>query len=345
MSEIIKQYHSELKQIKSKNFSIDYLIKNTKVDVFNSDTFTGYQREINTNHYRKIVKYIIEENKKNNFLFPTPIICSERDSDSQLYIVDGQHRIEAFKHIKENIPELFEKIKDYEINTILLVNPSIKLEVDTFITINKTSKKVDTSLALIAKTLHSNFDDRENSAKKQFILVEVAKKMDDTKSAFCDNIAWEGTPQSTGKLISLNSFVRAYMPIINYLISQKLLDINDSTKLTDSINTTYEIIDNIWSNLEVKWPVLFSDKNSTIIKGTIGSSAIIKFINAYLKQLAKKGKEQPTNLEQLKLVISEGIDKITDDYQNWLPKGSYSNFSSGAGHSIIANNLLKSIQN
>lgn len=169
--------------------------------------------------------------------------------------------------------------------------------------------------------------------------------MDDTKSAFCDNIAWEGTPQSTGKLISLNSFVRAYMPIINYLISQKLLDINDSTKLTDSINTTYEIIDNIWSNLEVKWPVLFSDKNSTIIKGTIGSSAIIKFINAYLKQLAKKGKEQPTNLEQLKLVISEGIDKITDDYQNWLPKGSYSNFSSGAGHSIIANNLLKSIQN
>lgn len=342
MTGIIKQHHKHLSKIQSKNLTIDYLIQNTKVDVFDPETFTGYQREINKNHYKKIVKFIKEENDKDNFLFPTPIICSKRDNEDRLFIVDGQHRIKAFKDIKENNPELFEAIKNYEILTVLLDKPSIKLEVETFITINKTSKKVDTSLALIAKTLHSEYDEANLSARKQYILVEVAKMMNQKKtSSFFKEIAWEGTPRSTGKLISLNTFVVAYMPLINYLVSNNLLDISDLTNLNKYVNNVFEIIENIWNELSLKWPNLFYENKNTIIQGTIGSNAIVKFINLYLKSLNPD--KQPSNIKNLNNIISNAIYKITDNYQNWLPNGPYSNYSSGAGHSIIAKNLFNSI--
>jgi len=92
----INQIHSGFAGIESINMTIDKLIGVTVVDVFDPQTFKGYQREINEKHVSKIEKYITEEFKKGNFLFPSPIICSLRE-DETLYIVDGQHRVQAFE--------------------------------------------------------------------------------------------------------------------------------------------------------------------------------------------------------------------------------------------------------
>ena len=337
----INQIHSELDRIESQNITLEKLIRSTKVDVFDSINFTGYQREINEKHVLKIVKYITDEFRQGNFLFPSPIICSRRDGDSNLFIVDGQHRVSAFKNIQDNKPELFEMIKDFELNIIVLENPTIKLEVDTFITINKTSKKVDTSLALIAKTLHSSLDSSDQTAKKQFILVETARKMDTTDgSHFLNNIAWEGTPQSTGKTISLNTFVRAYMPIVNYLVKHNLIDLSENSDLVKYINLCFNIINSIWDSFEKKWPQLFNEGKNSIVQGTIGSSAIIKFLINYLNKDESRGTVDD------KILIKEiktAIERINDNYENWVPNGTYSNYSSGAGHTIISKILMDSI--
>lgn len=333
----IKQKHSELKEIISENMTISELIDETAVDVFNSTDFTGYQREINIRHVSKIVKYITDEFQKGNFIFPSPIICSNRRDDNKLYIVDGQHRVSAFKKIRTDDPTLFNQIKDYEMNVITLIDPTIKLEVDTFITINKTSKKVDTSLALIAKTLHSGTSGYTKNAKKQYILVETARQMNSSDdSYYFDNIAWEGTPKSTGKLISLNTFVRAYMPIVNYLISVNIIDLDNSSKIDEYITNCTQIINLIWKSFEYKWPKLFKEGKNTIIQGTIGSSAITKFIINYLKLSDVEHKD-------LLNTIASAIERTSDSYENWLPNGNYSNYSSGAGHTIISKILMDSI--
>lgn len=333
----IKQVHSELEEIISENMTISELIDETAVDVFNPTDFTGYQRETNLRHVTKIVEYITDEFKSGNFIFPSPIICSNRRDDDKLYIVDGQHRVNAFKKIRTDDPTLFNEIKDYEMNVITLINPTIKLEVDTFITINKTSKKVDTSLALIAKTLYSGTSGYNKNAKKQYILVETARQMNSSDdSYYFNNIAWEGTPKSTGKLISLNTFVRAYMPIVNYLISENIIDLDNSSEIDEYITCCTQIINLIWKSFEYKWPKLFKEGKNTIIQGTIGSSAITKFIINYLKL-------PDVDHKDLLNTIASAIEKISDSYENWLPNGNYSNYSSGAGHTIISKILMDSI--
>ena len=140
--------NKELDLLQTKK-TVDWLVSNTSVSVFSPINFKGYQRQIDEKHCMKIVEFL-----KRDFFMPTAIICAT-DHDftdtSKLRIVDGQHRVNAFKILKESEPQRYAQIKAYEIPVIVMANVNENIEIDTFITINKTSKKVDTSLALVLK--------------------------------------------------------------------------------------------------------------------------------------------------------------------------------------------------
>ena len=70
--------------------SISWLVDNTEVSTFDSVSFNGYQRQIDSSHCLGIVKFI-----KDGFLMPSAVICAcDHYSDAaSLRIVDGQHRI------------------------------------------------------------------------------------------------------------------------------------------------------------------------------------------------------------------------------------------------------------
>lgn len=98
--------------------------------------------------------YDIISYENDKFFLPTSIICASREdyrSKEKLYIVDGQHRIHAFCLLAKQNPARYEQIKDNEVSVIVLEQVGEEVEIDTFITINKTSKKVDTSLAYVLK--------------------------------------------------------------------------------------------------------------------------------------------------------------------------------------------------
>jgi len=194
--------------------TVDWLTYSTYVSVFDPIKFRGYQREINENHCKKIVKYL-----ENNFYLPTPIICAcdgIYNDETPLRIVDGQHRVHAFKQLKEKNNIRYENVKDYEISVIVMENVDEELEIDTFITINKTSKRVDTSLAYVLKN-KINFDKKSedlNIPKLDYLAVELAVK-------FIENNYWEnrisftGPPSNKGpETISLNAFVKATRRLI-----------------------------------------------------------------------------------------------------------------------------------
>ena len=77
---------------------------------------------------------------------PTPIICSTdtefSDDDSSLRVVDGQHRIHALKMIKRDNYKRYSEIEELEIPVIVMACVDEKLEIETFININKTAKKL-----------------------------------------------------------------------------------------------------------------------------------------------------------------------------------------------------------
>ena len=79
--------------------TVDWLVNHTTVSVFDPIDFSGYQRSIDLKHCDKIVKYMLD----NDFYFPTAITCAANGiigEDTPLRIVDGQHRVEAFKQLQ-----------------------------------------------------------------------------------------------------------------------------------------------------------------------------------------------------------------------------------------------------
>ena len=51
--------------------TVEWLVNNTKVSLFDPVNFTGYQRKISDSHCEKIVEFLCE----NDFFLPTAIIC------------------------------------------------------------------------------------------------------------------------------------------------------------------------------------------------------------------------------------------------------------------------------
>ena len=232
--------------------TVDWLVRNTKVRTFDNIKFTGYQRRVNENHVSNIVKYL----KENPFYLPTSIICAtdeEVTNNTTLNIVDGQHRVEAFKKLKENNLDKYNDIKDCELSVVILEKPSEALEVDTFITINKTSRKVDTSLAYVLK----NKINRNNTsssdltiAKKEFLAVELAINLNsDRNSLWYNRILLEGNPtRNSNETISLNSFVKSIQMLISYLNKYNIIGIDwkNDKELNEIINDIKDIYLKIW---------------------------------------------------------------------------------------------------
>jgi DGQHR domain-containing protein len=325
---------------------IEDLIENTKVDVFNPHTFEGYQRKIEDNHCEKIVKFIENEiEKKGNLLMPSAIICAKyRDnSDNKMNIVDGQHRIEAFKRIKENDTELYNSIFSFSIPVVImhLERGQEDIEINTFITINKTSKKVDTSLALILRNklnrATGNYD--LTKEKCEFLAVELAVKLNrDPKSIFYNRISFERLEKHSKMTISLNSFVNSQRVFINLLNSRNILDLNwtNDRELNNLICNYEKLFNIIWNAVKNKWENLFKGNQESILIGSIGMSSITKFLIEKIKS-----DETLDDKEVLSSKIISWINNLNIDEDLWSPGGEYSGYSSYAGYKYISEKLLK----
>lgn len=328
--------------------TVDWMIENTQVRTFNNISFTGYQRKVNENHVLKIVDYL----KKNDFYLPTSIICASDEkvtNETRLNIVDGQHRVEAFKKLKEIDYSKYLEVKDCELSVIILEKPSEALEVDTFITINKTSRKVDTSLAYVLKNkINKSSIDTGNTmqAKMEFLAVELAIKINrEDNSIWKNKILLEGNPTKISyETISLNSFVKTTRILISYLdkYSTKKFIWNNDDELNDIITQIERIYLNMWNEIQLKWSYLFIDKNinNTVIQGNIGVSSLNKYIIMQLKSL----EEKKYSLDELDNLFCKWIKNLNISENLWYKGDDFSHYSSEAGFNVVAKILLDSYE-
>ena len=224
--------------------------------------------------------------------------------------------------------------------------PDKKLEIDTFITINKKSRKVDTSLAIVLKNMinrHVSSDDL-SMPRAEYLAVEVALNLnsDSNCELWCNKILLEGTTKNTPQLITLNAFVKSTRTLINNLVKKNLIVLSWQTEeeIRGCIATCQEIIMTIWDSVAMRWNELFNSdlERRRIIQGAIGLSSINRFVNLLLAQ------QESTTMDSFKQFITSNIRHISLDGKNWLPGGFFSGFSSESGYSIIANEILNSIK-
>lgn len=323
--------------------TVDWLVNNTDVSVFDPVSFKGYQRQINKGHCQKIVDFLCAD-----FFLPTAIICatSEKFNEvSRLRIVDGQHRIYAFRMLQEEHKDRYDEIKDKEIPVIVMEQVDEKVEIDTFITINKTSKKVDTSLAIVLKNKINKYANSEDLSmpRAEYLAVEVALQLlsDPNCELWYDKILLEGTTKNTPQLITLNSFVKSTRTLINNMVKKKLfvLDWRTKEEIKGYVAICQEVIMAIWNSVAVRWSDLFYGdlEKRRIIQGPIGYSSINRLVNILLDEYDN------ISLGDVKQFIENKIRHISLDDKYWLPGGYFSGFSSESGYSIVANELLNSI--
>lgn len=342
--EIVQECKNECKIFYTKK-TVDWLVSNTRVRTFNKLTFEGYQRDVNISHVHRIVEYL----NNNSFYLPTAIICASNDSfsdETELNIVDGQHRIESFKKLREKYPDRYQKICEMEIPVVVLEKPTEALEVSTFITINKTSRKVDTSLAYVLRNKirrqRGNSDSIELT-HKEYIAVELAISLNaDKESVWYNRITLQGNPtQNSYETISLNSFVNSMKSLINFLSKKEIIDIDWSCeesiqKIIDSIKEIYGII---WEEIGLKWPELLDSKNvkKSVLQGTIGVTSINKYINLQLIN-----SEEFENIEVFKIELRRWIRDLNIESEVWYKGNRFSQFSSASGFNIVSKILLES---
>lgn len=345
MNEVKQSRNFKIEQIV---MSVEELVYNTEPDVFDPLTFEGYQRKIVDSHCEKIVDYILEK----EFFFPSPIICSTRENKKnpqKMWIVDGQHRIEAFKILKESDNPLYKRkydeIKYYTIPVIKLINPDVNDEISTFITINKTGRKVDTSLAQILNNKISssqNKDEMKRAAKIDYLCVELAKRVNEKElSMWTDQISFEDNPRKEGKLISLNAFIKAERTLISKLEKKGLLIFdwtNDLVALEKSISLLEKSFSIKWNTIEKKWAALFNGniESRSVLQGPIGCSSINKFIGAKLIQ-----NPNIISFDDFLNYEVQWINGLKISYENWIKGKYYSRYSSESGYSFIARDLEK----
>ena len=243
------------------------------------------------------------------------------------------------KELFEFRQKLNEEIKKYELSVIILVKPSEKEEIDTFITINKTSKKVDTSLAFVLRNKLNYLEnsDNLNISKFEYLAVEVAWKLNYNEfGLWKDRIVFEG-PKLIEHYISLNAFVKSFRVLLRYMEKYKIINVNwiSEAEIKELIKMLEEITEQIWEKIYNKWIILFDDaKNNKILQGAIGFSSINRLIVIYLKEINKE-----LTLNEFKELISNIIQSIEIDYRKWLPGNTYSKYSSESGYNFVAIDL------
>ena len=329
--------------------TVAWLVSNTDVDVFKKATFDGYQRDPDLNHANEIASYLEE-----SFYLPSAIICSLRKDDysenERLFIVDGQHRVYAFKKIKEENPSFYAEIENIQLPIIVLLKPDLLTEIDTFITINKKAKKVDTSLAFVLKNkLNRELTSEYLSiSRKEYIAVEVATNLCDMcDSVWKDEILFEGNPKKSLETISLNAFVRSARTFFSCLERHSIIEFKWSSdaECDEIVEKTVKIIEDIWKTIRLKWESLFSEKHFTnrIIQGAIGFSSINKLLIYALDNFYKGNKNSSINFEDAINEMKRVILECSIDEKNWEIGGTFSVFTSESGYSKVAETLKNAI--
>lgn len=331
--------------------TIEELVDNSYVNIFNSETGEGYQRPVSPTHYKKITKYFRDE--ETPILPPTILAAIDKEditfSNNSLIIndclrlVDGQHRIEALKYLKQINNSRYNELKHVEMPVTLLSieNNQVIHEINTFIDINSKGKKVSTDLAIRLRDKLRNHAGYYKSHKD--LIEAIATKV----ALFLNNedklSVWYGAiktgPEVKGAIISINAFCRSLSSIIEKIVETNVIDYKQINveNVNDIVESISILVNEIWDTVKNNWGDCFEKsipmfkKSYNLQKGT-GTYSIHLLFNECLEK-------NEGNKEKAMMVFKEYIKMSGVESEDWLTGGNFSGYSSESGFRYIANEI------
>jgi len=324
----------------------------------------GYQRFPSQNRIEKLKKYIQVETQSP--IFPTTLLVNARTPvefksesgdtgelviNQKLYIIDGQHRIEAFKDMMQN-ESLRSKYGYMELPIVILSNFKYIEEVEHFFIINSKQKKIKTDLAqrIFLELGKDDIDTKliADKDKWQMVGVKVVDSLnDDPSSIWYQEIILpdDASDVRREKLISQNSFTKSLKQF--FTGGTKRWDFPDGNSSGKKIlKELTDILENYWKMIKGIYPESFTEKKKSILFKTVGVYSLHLILAEYMSKHPQMAiKDIISDLKEL-FEYARDENRFTPEFwqsgnkearEKGMNAGAY---SSSAGHNRIAMAIL-----
>ncbi|MBP8708160.1 MAG: DGQHR domain-containing protein [Caldisericia bacterium] len=278
--------------------------EDSSVERFTPDYWTsekkmepGYQRPLNTNNIQKIKNYILDETP--HPLFPTSVVVNSRtpinfneinnsygelEISTTLFVIDGQHRIEAFKELMKE-PELRGLYGNFEIPIVILSGFKYINELEQFFVINSRQTRIKFDLA---QRMYMEMMKADSSTK----LVPESKRWQTIAGKAVDILnenpktVWYGKIQLPDdskdiiktRIISQNSFISSLKPFFSG--GKRVWNFNATPERNHHkiLEELVELLTKFWDMIGEVYPqIVHNPKKYTLLK-TVGVYSLHIFL-------------------------------------------------------------------
>lgn len=329
------------------SLSVEELIENTTVEYYDSETEEGYQRPLVPAHYRNIANYL--RRSKNAFL-PTAILTAV-DPDQikeghslrirdKLRVVDGQHRIEGIKYLKEIDILAYNRISGYIFPSLVMVVPEDQKihEINAFININKAGKPVSTDLAVeLRDKIRKQRIELTKDNLIESVATRVTKEINKRQESIWYELIRAGDEPAKGKSISINAFHQSIFEIVHSYIHFKKVEIEDFRDVDELVQDLTIFLMEAWKRVSHHWKECFKNKKIENIKQYNIQKGIGVFsLHMVLNGFIESEKEDEIILDNFERVLRDSQVK----YHDWSIGGIFSAYNSSTGFKKIYKYIL-----
>lgn len=311
---------------------------------------TGYQREVSVAR----VNRLMSELRAGRVDLPTAVLLNMRefddshliandlgkslklDDDHKLYVVDGQHRIEALRRLIEEDPDRWSSLG---IAFICMLGASERVEMREFYVVNSTAKSVRTDLALDLLKQQAEADPSilegliERSEDWKVRGQTLVEKLAQESPIWRGRVRFPGEPRAD-TTITNSGLVTSLKPLLGAPYFGQL-------KIEDQV----KILDSFWKGVREVLSEPFDDPTRFVLQkmtGTLVMHSILVMVIEYVRShgwsvvdATSYVKAMNKPLQQLQGDTREGEVVSGTDFWRAGAEGAAGSFSSNAGRRVL----------
>lgn len=311
---------------------------------------SGYQRELSAARVNKLALQL----RSGQVDLPTALLLNMRNYDAarnlerrveglfltiddDLFVVDGQHRIEALRKLMEESPERW---GDYRLTFVCLLGANENEEMLQFYIVNSTAKSVRTDLAMDLLKQQADHDPEvmnrliesgEDWKVKSETLVEVVNNQ---SNVWKHRVRFPGDPKGE-TTISNSGLAGTIRPLLATEFFGRA-----------TVDNQAKILDAYWQGLKKVLPEAFEDPTMFVLQKQTGAATMHKVLVAVLELVRSRGRSvlEPESYAELLLEpLGESLDgdtregEIVHGIDFWRAgvEGAAGSYSSSAGQRVL----------
>ena len=344
----VQPFKQEGTQLYSGVMRAEDLIKVGQVDVYRDEggQYQGYQRVPEPTRTRLVAHYLKNDSKP---LLPTSVLLSYRGhlqpdgdyidipEDSQVYIVDGQHRVYGIQRAIEELS--LDRLRDYEIPIVIIENPKPEEEANQFRIINETMKKVRTDLA--RRLLALKYSTAGGQGRTEIRLAgrvweasaaEIIKMLSsDPEAPWIGRIQPPNSKKGASHIIRELSFSTSLKPVVN----QRPYSLWQPARIAERLKL-------FWIALQQLIPDAFENPQGYVIQKTPGVFSMHILAFAVFEELRVTGIADPS-VQDFRNILQDLGYYVTAEY--WRNDNAEGAAMAGSmkGFNLIADDMIEQL--